>query len=247
MPTAPTPTALVTGAARNLGLAFVRHYAGRGWQVIATCRDPASAADLAALARDSGGRVRVESLDVGDEASVGALAGALRGEAIDLLVNNASIPGTGLRRPFGETDYGEWADIFRTNTLGPMLVAERLAANVAASGRKVILNISSRIGPGAGYGFVAYRASKTALNQVTRQIAYALQDKGVICIAVHPGWVQNHRTAGTAAWTPAQSVSALATLVDRLTPADSGKFFDPDGSELPLVTQQLAAKPYGMT
>jgi len=128
-----------------------------------------------------------------------------------------------------------------------MLVSERLAANVAASGRKIILNISSRIGPGAGYGFVAYRASKTALNQVTRQVAYALKDKGVICIAVHPGWVQNHRTVGTAAWTPDQSVAALAAVVACLTPTDSGKFFDPDGSELPLVTQQLAPKPYGMT
>lgn len=241
------PTALVTGAARNLGLAFVRRYAAQGWQVIATCRDPATAPDLAALARDSGGAVQVEALDVGDEAAVGALAARLRGRAIDLLVNNASIPGSGLRQPFGQTHFGEWAAIFRTNTLGPMLVAERFAAHVAASGRKVILNISSRIGPGAGYGFVAYRASKTALNQVTRQVAYALKDQGVICIAVHPGWVQNHRTVGTAAWTPAQSVAALAAVVDRLTPADSGKFFDPDGSELPLVTQQLASKPYGMT
>jgi NAD(P)-dependent dehydrogenase (short-subunit alcohol dehydrogenase family) len=246
MPANQAPTALVTGAARNLGLAFVRHYAGQGWQVIATCRDPASAADLATLARDSGGRMRVEALDVGDEASVGALAARLGGAPIDLLVNNAAIPGSGLRQPFGETDYAEWADIFRTNTMGPMLVSERLAANVVASGRKTILNISSRIGPNAGYGVVAYRASKTALNQITRQIAYALKDRGVICVAVHPGWVQNHRTPGTAAWTPDQSVQALAAVIDRLTPADSGKFFDPDGSELPLITQQLDPKPYGM-
>ena len=103
MPASQAPTALITGAARNLGLAFVRHYAGQGWLVIATCRDPASATDLATLARDSSGRVRVEALDVGDEASVGALAARLGGTPIDLLVNNAAIPGSGLRQPFGET------------------------------------------------------------------------------------------------------------------------------------------------
>lgn len=242
------PIALITGSARNLGLAFVRHYADRGWRVFATCRDARNADALKAMAAASHGRITVHDMDISDATAVRRLASDLAGQSIDLLVNNAGFAGNGrMGVPFGNTDYGDWLKVFQVNTIGPMMVSEAFAAHVAASDRKIIFTISSRIGPKPTYGVVAYRAAKSALNQVVKQLAIGLAHRGVIAVAAHPGWVQNDKTVGQAALTPDQSVAMLAKIIERLTPADSGKFFDPDGSELPLITQQTAPKPYAMT
>ena len=91
---------------------------------------------------------------------------------------------------------------------------------------------------------VGYRASKSALNQVMFQLALVLRARGISCAAAHPGYVATRATGYAGAMTPAQSADALFAIVDRLDLSQTGQFFDPDGSVLPLVTQQLAAKPY---
>ena len=78
-----TPTVLITGANRGIGLEYARQFAGKGYKVIGTVRDPADAKELSAVAD------RVEQLDVSDAASVAALAKRLHGVPIDILVNNA--------------------------------------------------------------------------------------------------------------------------------------------------------------
>ena len=181
-----------------------------------------------------------------DQGSVRALAGALTGQPIDPLINDASIPGKHRSSAFGETDYSEWGEIFATNTVGGMMVAEAFADHVAASGRGVIATISSRLGSEPTYRLVPYRISKTALNQVVMQIALALRERGVISVALHPGWVQNDISGTRAVLTPDESAAMLAGVIGGLTIADTGKFFEPDGSELPLITQQFADKPYSM-
>lgn len=69
------PTVLITGANRGLGLEFTRQYAVEGWQVLAACRVPDSAADLKKLARQDGGRIQILPMDVTDAASVRAASG----------------------------------------------------------------------------------------------------------------------------------------------------------------------------
>ncbi len=69
------PTVLITGANRGLGLEFARQYAADGWRVIATCRDPSTAGDLAGI----GGQVEIAGLDVTDGEAVQALAARLDG------------------------------------------------------------------------------------------------------------------------------------------------------------------------
>src|SRR3546814_543385 len=81
------PTVLLTGANRGIGLAFARSYATDGWRVLATCRDPGAARELGAVKGD----VQVHPLDVADDDAIQALARNLKGEAIDLLINNAGI------------------------------------------------------------------------------------------------------------------------------------------------------------
>src|SRR5262245_5106715 len=81
-------TALVTGSDRGIGFALVQEFESRGWQVIATARDPAKSTDLNAFAKEHP-RVTVEKLDVTDTVGIDALAVKLKSHPIDALVNNA--------------------------------------------------------------------------------------------------------------------------------------------------------------
>ena len=89
---ADTPTVLITGASRGIGLELARQYAERGWQVIATARTPTEATALMAIAKQHA-NVTVEALDVTDYAQIDALAAKYKGRPIDVLLNNAGISG----------------------------------------------------------------------------------------------------------------------------------------------------------
>ena len=91
------PSVLIAGANRGLGLEFARQYAAKGWHVYAAYRDPSSVSELCRLADASDHKVWILALDVTDLSSVKAAAAELDGQAIDLLLNNAtSIGNAGL-------------------------------------------------------------------------------------------------------------------------------------------------------
>lgn len=228
------PSALITGANRGLGLEFARQYAADGWQVYAACRDPNSASGLRRLAdSSSGGKVRILALDVTQPASVKAAAGELDGQAIELLLNNAGVMGA-RGQTIGNIDYESWAKVLDANTMGPMRVAEAFVDHVARSERKLIVTLTSGMGSLADNtsgGSVAYRSSKAAVNMVMRSLAIDLAPRGITCVVVNPGWVQTDMGGPNATLTPAESVSRLRRVIDRLGPAQTGKFFNHDGRE----------------
>ena len=173
------PTILITGANKGLGLGFAKRYAADGWRVLAACRRPDRAADLAALARTHD--VHIHPLDVTDHAAVDALAGTLSAEPIDLLLNNAAVQG-GYPQKFGHTDYAAWDLAFRTNVMGVMKMCEAFAPHVERGARKLIVNVSSstssianktKADPDNTKGELhQYRSTKSALNMVSRCIAW---------------------------------------------------------------------------
>jgi NAD(P)-dependent dehydrogenase (short-subunit alcohol dehydrogenase family) len=233
------PIALVTGANRGLGLEHCRAFAARDWQVIA-CARQTDAPELAALAADAPGRVRVVALDVTDHDAVAALAAGLRGTAIDVLVNNAGTAGPGggglsaVRQGLHGMDYGLWREILEVNLLGAFSVATALRDHVAASGTRLIVNMSSDLGSIAQNrrgNVYAYRTSKAGLNMVTRGMAVEWRD--LVVIAMAPGWCRTELGGADAEIDPADSVREQQTLFGRLGPQDSGRFLDRFGNDVP--------------
>ncbi|HEX3919459.1 MAG TPA: SDR family oxidoreductase [Caulobacteraceae bacterium] len=181
-------TALVVGASRGLGLGVVRELLGRGWRVIATVRGPSAA--LSDVAAASGGRVRIEALDLEDGAAIDALPARLAGETLDLLFVNAGINPRGQR--VGTVKAEDVARLFLTNSVAPVHVAETLVGQVR-EGTGVIALMSSGLGRVGGEARPLpdlYGASKAALNKLARGFAGALGGRKLTVVSVDPGWVR---------------------------------------------------------
>ncbi len=224
------PTILITGANRGIGLELTRTFAKDGWRVHACCRDPEGANEL----RHVDGSVVVHRLDVTDGAKVAGLAGELEGETIDILFNNAGVYGP--RTGFGETDYDAWESVFSINVFAPLRMAECFVGHVARSERKLILNMSSIMGSIAeneSGGSYIYRASKAALNNITKTLSVDLARQGITVVAFHPGWVQTDMGGQQAAVSTRDSVQGLRRVIGGLTAKDNGGFFAYDGHKLP--------------
>ena len=221
-------TWIVTAANRGLGLEFARQLAQRGERVIATARDVAAATELEALG------VELHALDVADPVSIERFAEAIAGEAIDVLVNNAGV-GVG-STSLEQLDFAEMESFFAINTVGTLRVTRALLPGLRSGSGKTFVNISSRmgsIGDNSGGAAYSYRASKAALNMVTRSLAIDLGSEGIICAVLHPGWVQTDMGGAGAPTTVPESISGMLAVIDGLTAADSGEFFDFTGERVP--------------
>jgi NAD(P)-dependent dehydrogenase (short-subunit alcohol dehydrogenase family) len=224
------PTTLITGANRGLGLEFARAFAKEGWRVHGCCRHPEKAKALKAVE----GEVVCHRMDVTDGLQVAGVARSLAEEPIDLLLNNAGVLED--RADFGDTPFAEWGDVLQVNTIAPLRLAERFFEHVAASDRKLIINISSKMGSIAsntGGGGYVYRSSKAALNMVSKGLSVDLAPRGIVVVAFHPGWAQTDMGGPNATLPAPESVAAMCAVIETLGPEDSGKFLNYDGSELP--------------
>jgi NAD(P)-dependent dehydrogenase (short-subunit alcohol dehydrogenase family) len=228
-------TVFVTGASRGIGLEFVKQYAADGWRVFACCRDPEGASSLKPLAADSGGRVRVFRLDVRDMDRIRGLARELEGEAIDILINNAGIYGP-RHQPLGQVDPDTWLEVLRVNAVAPLKVAEAFLDHVARSERKTLAFVSSlmgSIGDNSSGGYYPYRTSKAALNMAAKGLAVDLKSRGILSVALNPGWVKTDMGGESAPLGVQESVAGIRAVLAKLRPEDSGSFLDYDGDSLP--------------
>ncbi|MEY4681968.1 MAG: SDR family oxidoreductase [Alphaproteobacteria bacterium] len=221
------PTILITGAGRGLGLELARRFVDLGWETLGTVRDPAKGA---AMPKGS----QTFLCDSTDRSSLARLARDLAGKPIDVLFCNAGMFGK-RKQSVGTVDYDTWAEVMRVNVFSPMACVEALVDNVAASARRQVVMMSSRMGSmgeNAAGGEVVYRSSKAALNAVTKSLSIDLAPRGITVVAVHPGWVQTDMGGPAAALTPAESVAGLADVVLGLGPASNGGFLNHDGAPI---------------
>jgi NAD(P)-dependent dehydrogenase (short-subunit alcohol dehydrogenase family) len=217
-------TVLITGANRGLGLEFARQYVSAGATVLAACRDPRQATELHQIAG-----IELCELDVRSADSVSALAAALKGRPIDVLINNAGLLKEGSA---GHNDPQAVLEMLRVNTLGPLMLSEALIENVAASARRLIVTVSSDLGSLSGNssgGNLGYRVSKTAVNMVMRTLSVELRPRNIACVLLTPGWVRTDMGGSKAPLSPTQSVTGMCRVIERLGPKDSGRWFDHSG------------------
>lgn len=224
-------TILITGANRGIGLGIAKHAAERGYSVIGTARDPESADALKATG------ARVEQLQTDSDESCKALAQRLGDEAIDVLINNAGIF---LHDCDDLEDFNpeSFMRTIETNTLGPLLLTRALIPHLERSKRKLLVQHSSNLGSIADastgrQNALGYRASKAALNIATATIAHELKPRGITCVTMHPGWVRTDLGGPHADLSTDESASSILDTIEGLTHADTGRFVDFAGNELP--------------
>lgn len=230
------PTIMITGANRGIGLELVRQYAADGWNVLACCRSPENARELNQLAAAAEGKISVHLLDVTNEQQRKALAAHFKGKPIDILFNSAGVSGSWSMQGFGQCHPDEWLEVLHINVVTPMLMMQDFAANVALSERKIIANMSSKMGSvtdNTSGGSYLYRSSKAALNMVNKSAAHDLARKGIAVVALHPGWVRTDMGGPNGELSVEESVTALKHNLANVTLADSGRLLDIDGSTIP--------------
>lgn len=175
--------AIVTGAARGIGLATTKLFLEQGWRVVMVDRD---AAELS-LSDDLAGTLRLP-LDISDPDQVEMVVAQTKAWAgrIDSLVNNAGVAEFG---PVATTDFAMWRRVMATNLDGTFLCTQ--AATPALQETKgSIVNIASISGLRASTLRVAYGTSKAAVIQLTKQHAAELGEFGIRVNCVCPGPVR---------------------------------------------------------
>jgi len=177
--------ALVTGAARGIGLAVARIFLAQGWRVALLDIDGAALADTAdRLAQPA--RVLALECDVAEPEQVQAAVSATEARfgRIDALVNNAGIA---VFKPLLEHSYEEWSRVLAVNLSGPFICTQACAPVMMRSGGGAVVNIGSISGLRASMLRVAYGTSKAGVMHLTRQQAAELAQVGIRVNAVAPG------------------------------------------------------------
>ncbi|MBV9061392.1 MAG: SDR family oxidoreductase [Alphaproteobacteria bacterium] len=255
--TEPSPnpgTALITGSDRGIGLALSREFVTRGWQVIATCRDPDKAIDLKKLASEYA-TVSIEKLDVSDDAAIDALVAKLKDRPIDALVNNAGITGDLEAQTLAGLKSEEFNRILRVNSYAPLRVSAAFLKLVGASKQRKIIAVSSGYGSlgsveklaSLGYPTAYFYAmSKAALNMGMRDFAFEAARSQVITVLLAPGAVDTEMQRGlrehmaqigkpisAPVSTPEASAHSMVLVIEQLKPDQNAKFLARDGTEIP--------------
>ena len=236
---------LVTGSSRGLGLEMVKQLIARGDtnKIVATCRDPNTCPALLEL-DSSSDKVHVLRLDVTKLNSFPDLANSLRhiteDQGLNILINNAGVSPKATKINLVTDD--QMRETFECNVIAPLFLTKSLlpelkqAAKMSSS-PALIVNLSSILGSIAENtrqgGLYPYRASKSALNAVTRSLSLDLAKDRVEAVAIHPGWVRTDMGGHMAPLSPEESVAGVLTQIDTHTSENNGGFIDQTGNTLP--------------
>ncbi|KAM7040259.1 C-signal-like isoform 1-T1 [Acridotheres tristis] len=249
---------LVTGANRGIGLGLVQHFLRMPkppqW-IFAGCRDPKGqrAQELQNLASKHP-NIIIIPLEIADPSSIKAAVAKvgehLGGSGLNLLINNAGI----LKLNTIDTETLEdMSEVYTTNTIGPLLMGQaflpllkKAAQGSLGSGlscnKAAIVNMSSIGGSiAASFGWdimqvTSYRCSKAALNMLSKCQSLAYKEHGILCVALHPGWVQTDMGSSAGHVPPVtvdDSVQGMLKVLSSLSEKDTGTFLDWEGQVIP--------------
>lgn len=208
-----TKTILITGSSTGIGKATTKHFADRGWNVVATMRQPETATDLSALPN-----VLVTRLDVLDSASIEAAvrAGVDRFGAIDALLNNAGYGAYGLLEA---TPMDKIERVFATNVFGLLETTKAVLPHFRARKSGVIVNISSIGGKMTFPLGTLYHGTKFAVEGLSEALHYELATIGVKVKIVEPGRVNTDFAGRSFDFTNDASLAEYQPFVQRFMAA----------------------------
>jgi NAD(P)-dependent dehydrogenase (short-subunit alcohol dehydrogenase family) len=245
---------LITGAGRGLGLALTQQYLLRGDRVFAGYRNIGPTSELHRLHTNYHDQLTLLALDVTDHQCIDSSWNTVSTvvDGLDLLINNAGINAASpeLSHLALNDTSAESADrcaierlhpdavrrMLEVNAIGPLAMAQRYIGLLKHGIQPKIINISSDRGSlslkltGGNYG---YCASKATLNMLTRALAFDIAQLGIVAVMLHPGWVQTDMGTPSAHLTPEQAAQAIVQVVDRLSPADTGRFLSWQDVDVP--------------
>ncbi|XP_075693021.1 C-signal-like [Rhinoderma darwinii] len=248
---------LVTGSNRGIGLELIKKFIAKPQppeKIFATCRTPdgARSEELRNLASKHSNIVLI-SLDATDTDSVkGAVVEVekhLNRSGLNLLINNAGVMS---RVNLDELNADDMIDTFKTNVVGPMQVsqafypllkksAEDNAQEPLGCKRAALVNMSSVLGSiektsltfDVAKQVISYRVSKAALNMLTCLQAEAYKKDGILCTALHPGWVKTEMGTEKASLTTDKSATGIMEVLGSLSEKQNGILVSWDGNVIP--------------
>ena len=242
---------LVTGASSGIGLAMVRalldnRHVGR---VYAVSRSASSNKALRALQPSLEGQLTLVDADITLERDLARLAGILpAGDPLHLLINAAGVlHGAGLapEKAIEQTSRASFDQVFALNAFAPLLLAKALLGPLCGNQPAVFASLSARvgsIGDNRAGGWYAYRASKAAQNQLLKTFSIEWKRRNPLgtCLMLHPGTVDTPLSAPFQSKVPpdqlfdtARAASQLLQIIAESGPADSGRFLDWRGQDVP--------------
>ena len=180
---------VVTGASSGIGEATAIAFARRGARVVLVARRKDKLEDLARRIEQAGGRAIAWTCDVTDLVQVEKLPGLVReltGRPVDVLVNNAGVPGGG---PFVELGHDQIDAVVRVNLLAVLHVTRVFLPGMLDRGRGHVVNVASLAGRFAAPGASVYSATKHAVVAFSESLDYDTAPRGVLITAVNPGFV----------------------------------------------------------
>jgi NAD(P)-dependent dehydrogenase (short-subunit alcohol dehydrogenase family) len=219
-------TVLITGANRGVGLELTKRYAAAGNAVLACCRAPDQAQDLAALA-EGNDNVTVFGVRVSDGDSVAALANELGDTPIDVLINNAGTPGPAPQNQSAlNMDYDGWMETFAVNTMAPLRMLQALHGNLKAGTNARAITVTSQMGAISLNMPVmyAYCSSKAAVNKVMRMISVELAGDNIAVALIHPGWVKTDMGGENAEIEVDESAQGIIDVIAAISMDNTGCF-----------------------
>lgn len=181
--------AVVTGASRGIGRAVALELAARGFDVVATMRDPKAGASLADEAGDAAGSIRVAALDVT------APDGFEMPDGLRVLVNNAGVEAE--HPPFEATPLDLWRRMYETNVFGLIEVTKRAIPALRASGGGVLCNVTSSSIFAPVPFYAPYRSSKAAVSAIGESLRAELAPFGIRVLEIMPGPIDTDMLAGS--------------------------------------------------
>ena len=226
------PLVLVVGANRGIGLGVVSAFLAHDWDVIATARVPDAAADLRALAGRYPGRVEIQALDMSDGAGVDSFAASLSGRTLDAVLVNAGVAGPAHRSANAATPEETGALMF-VNAIAPIRLGRLLLKNLK-SGSGVLGYTSSVMGSVAlnAGGHELYRASKAALNSLSRGLFAEMRGRNLTLLTLHPGWVRTDMGGSGAPVRVDESARGLVDVMLKSAGSRRHAFLDYQGKEI---------------